>query len=392
MGHLLDTLSTTVPADQLDTLARLLGDTPEVTGRTLKTSATALLAILATRAAHGGMDEVMALTGPLLAHGNPLDQFAAGLADTSVRATQLEDGHAMASGLLGPLEGPLAGALAAETGARAHTIAQILKLAGPIALGAATRHLGQPPTADALAALLEAERPALVGALPPRIASLVGTTAAEQTPLHGTPVEGAAGSASSAGRWVPWLAAVVVGIAVLAGLRNAQSPDKAVSAPAAPASAIITEATPVLARATLPDGSVLMLAEGSAALELARFLSGSEPAPRAFRFEELGTAPTDGGFDARGEEAVRAVARVLESWPSARVRIEGHTDSQGEADSNLAASTRRADAVKTLLAQAGIDAGRVAAEGLGEEAPIATNETAEGRAQNRRTVIVVTGK
>lgn len=392
MGHLLDTLSTTVPADQLDTLARLLGDTPEVTGGALKTSATALLAILATRAAHGGMDEVMALAGPLLADGNPLDQFAAGLADTSVRATQLEHGHAMASGLLGPLEGQLAGALATETGARAHTIAQILKVAGPIALGAATRHLGALPTADALAELLEKERPALVAALPPRLQALVGTTGAEQTPLHGTPVEGAAGSARSAGRWVPWLAAVVVGIAVLAGLRNAQSPDKAAGTLPTPASAIITEAPPVLARVTLPDGSVLILPEGSAALELARFLSGAEPAPRAIRFEELGTAPAEGRFDAQGAEAVRAVARVMESWPSARVRIEAHTDSQGEADANLSASATRAEAVKALLAQAGIDSGRMAAEGLGEEQPIATNETAEGRAQNRRTVIVVTGK
>jgi outer membrane protein OmpA-like peptidoglycan-associated protein len=391
MGQLLESLSTAVPPDQVAALARLLGDTPEATGRALVAAATALLATLATRAAHGEMDMVMALAGPVLNHGNPQDQLAAGLNDSQARAGLMARGHDMAAGLLGPQHGALAGALAKETGARAHTVAELLKIAGPVALGTASRFLGGRPTADALDRLLEAERPALLGALSPALAALVTATAAEQTPLHGTWAEGAAGAARSAGRWLPWLLALVIGIALVASLRNHQSrhADDPAAAPGEERSAIITEAPVALVRVDLPDGIVLMLADGSAAVELARFLGSTDAAPREIRFEDLGFQSGERQPDAAGEEAVRAVARVLQAWPSAAIRIVGHTDAEGEADANLALSTGRAEAVQSLLQADGIAPPRVAHEGLGESRPIATNDTAEGRAQNRRTMIVV---
>ncbi|MBO6795262.1 MAG: OmpA family protein [Balneolaceae bacterium] len=64
--------------------------------------------------------------------------------------------------------------------------------------------------------------------------------------------------------------------------------------------------------------------------------------------------------------------------------IEGHTDSRGAADYNLALSQNRADAVKAFLVDKGINTDRITATGFGETQPIDTNETAEGRNNNRR--------
>ena len=70
--------------------------------------------------------------------------------------------------------------------------------------------------------------------------------------------------------------------------------------------------------------------------------------------------------------------------------VEGHTDSTGSAEYNQALSERRAQAVKARIVQAGMNAAEVGAVGKGEADPIGDNATEEGRAQNRRVVIVVT--
>jgi outer membrane protein OmpA-like peptidoglycan-associated protein len=70
--------------------------------------------------------------------------------------------------------------------------------------------------------------------------------------------------------------------------------------------------------------------------------------------------------------------------------VEGHTDSTGSDDYNQALSERRAAAVKAQIVGTGMADPEVRAVGLGETQPVASNDTPEGRAENRRVVIVVT--
>jgi outer membrane protein OmpA-like peptidoglycan-associated protein len=84
------------------------------------------------------------------------------------------------------------------------------------------------------------------------------------------------------------------------------------------------------------------------------------------------------------------VARALtQQDPDSRILIEGHTDSQGADDMNMALSQRRAESVKNYLVSQGIAADRITATGLGKQRPIADNTSPEGRANNRRVEIVV---
>jgi len=79
------------------------------------------------------------------------------------------------------------------------------------------------------------------------------------------------------------------------------------------------------------------------------------------------------------------VATVLKQNPSiTKIRIEGHTDSDGGDDYNKKLSQDRADAVMQFLTDAGIDAARMEAIGYGEEKPIDSNDTAAGKEKNRR--------
>ena len=87
--------------------------------------------------------------------------------------------------------------------------------------------------------------------------------------------------------------------------------------------------------------------------------------------------------------AVKAIADVLTENPDVRVRVVGHTDTDGNADANLDLSKRRAAAVKTCLStQFGINAARIETDGKGQSEPLAPNNTVEGKAKNRRVEFV----
>lgn len=83
------------------------------------------------------------------------------------------------------------------------------------------------------------------------------------------------------------------------------------------------------------------------------------------------------------------LAQFLEANPDYQILIEGHTDAVGDAAYNRQLSERRAEAVRQALAQRGISRDRVRSAGLGEDFPVASNETDQGRLQNRRVEVVI---
>jgi outer membrane protein OmpA-like peptidoglycan-associated protein len=90
-----------------------------------------------------------------------------------------------------------------------------------------------------------------------------------------------------------------------------------------------------------------------------------------------------------GDATLAALAAWLAEHPDARLTLVGHTDFDGPLEPNVALSRRRAEAVRaTLIDRFGIAPGRLEAEGVGYLMPIASNETAEGRARNRRVEAV----
>jgi len=80
---------------------------------------------------------------------------------------------------------------------------------------------------------------------------------------------------------------------------------------------------------------------------------------------------------------------MLKANMSMRVRIEGHTDSRGSDEYNMSLSQRRAESVVNYLTSNGIASNRLSSVGRGESAPVATNDTDAGRAQNRRVDFVI---
>jgi len=87
---------------------------------------------------------------------------------------------------------------------------------------------------------------------------------------------------------------------------------------------------------------------------------------------------------------IQELAEFMNQYPDVIVELEGHTDSVGTDAYNQALSQRRADAVRdVLVGRYNIQSSRITSTGYGESRPVASNETAEGRAQNRRTITIV---
>ncbi|MBT8069378.1 MAG: OmpA family protein [Gammaproteobacteria bacterium] len=90
-----------------------------------------------------------------------------------------------------------------------------------------------------------------------------------------------------------------------------------------------------------------------------------------------------------GRSSLEEVVDLLQTEPEKKIRVEGHTDSLGDAAANLLLSEQRAQSVLEALVSLGVASERITATGMGEDFPIASNDDEEGRARNRRVDVIL---
>lgn len=161
-------------------------------------------------------------------------------------------------------------------------------------------------------------------------------------------------------------------------------------------------------------GAGIGAAIGAAVGSGAGMLIGKKMDDQAKKLREIENAKVEEATDANGLKAIRVTfdggilfptngtslsqgaktdlsefAQTLMQYPETNVQIYGYTDNTGSLQANQKVSTGRADAVETYLANCGISTSRMTAEGLPMQNYVASNETAAGRAQNRRVEIFI---
>ena len=100
-------------------------------------------------------------------------------------------------------------------------------------------------------------------------------------------------------------------------------------------------------------------------------------------------ASDSAAISGQAQNDLYGLAKSLNQYPNSRVEIYGHTDSTASDAHNLDLSQRRAQSVGGILTASGVSAARLVMVGRGESQPVATNDTQEGRAQNRRVEILI---
>jgi outer membrane protein OmpA-like peptidoglycan-associated protein len=154
----------------------------------------------------------------------------------------------------------------------------------------------------------------------------------------------------------------------------------------------VVVAAPKAEKIDLPGGLAINVLPGTINYELAKFLAGSDPVPRTFVFDHLNYEFGTTVITRESEPTLNDLVAILKAYPAVDVRLEGHTDSVGEPEANKKLSEDRAVAIEKFLVSTGIAAKRIATAGYGQEKPVESNDSEEGRARNRRLELVVVKK
>jgi OmpA-OmpF porin, OOP family len=201
--------------------------------------------------------------------------------------------------------------------------------------------------------------------------------------------------------WVIPLIVVALALLAISLMRGMRRP----RAPALPAAPQVTApvpapgATPPVETRPTPPTEEAPAAPEPAAVEpgttddLEAYLAGTgETTPHAFAPTPLNFPFASAKPTSESMGTIDDIASALNAHPSATIRVESHTDNVGTEESNLNLSQARAEAIKSELIARGIDGARIETAGMGQELPVASNDTAEGRAENRRAEIIVTAR
>ncbi len=113
---------------------------------------------------------------------------------------------------------------------------------------------------------------------------------------------------------------------------------------------------------------------------------------KSYRVNDIKYATSSAEITRSSEYILDELITFLKENPTVKVRIEGHTDNVGRMEDNMVLSNDRAFTVMEYLQEKGIAGGRLSFKGMGPTVPLASNDTPEGRAQNRRTEFVIVGR
>ena len=158
---------------------------------------------------------------------------------------------------------------------------------------------------------------------------------------------------------------------------------------------VIVEVERVEISKVLPSGLMLSFADNGIEDQLIEFIEDETKQAgndNWFNFVDLNFKSGSNDIDEKSMKEVENIAAILKEYPNVKVKIGGYTDNTGTAEGNLKLSDERATNVKNALVNLGIGADRLTSEGFGQEHPVASNDTEEGKKQNRRIAVSVREK
>jgi outer membrane protein OmpA-like peptidoglycan-associated protein len=308
------------------------------------------------------------------------DELGRAVSDPETTDRLVQSNRGFTEGMFGGKLGPIVDGMAEHSGVSKAAISKVLALATPVVLGMiGKRAVSQNLDAGGLRSYLGEQQKLAARVLPASLTRLLvpgGAAAATAASTLGERRGPAIVGPLDRPRAFPWwlvglLAAIAV--VVFAWGRRTHHP--------------IQRTTQVISEHTV---SVPLTAGSVSALN--RFLDGSAAPPMRFVLQDLRFQTDSAEIDTASRQVLDDVAGVLTSHPTARILVEGHTDSTGAPDSNRALSLARAEATRKYLGERGIDASRIETAGFGAARPLASNDTPDGRAMNRRTELVVTAR
>jgi outer membrane protein OmpA-like peptidoglycan-associated protein len=443
MSSILDLARQAMTPDIVRSVGSFIGESPAATGKGFASAMPSVLAgVIDMGSTPSGAERVQSMISDGSYGSSTLSGLGSLLGGGSATAGVLRSGGHLLSSLFGSRESEVTDAVARSSDMSSASASKLLALAAPIVMAILGREIGtRGLDRSGLMSLLAGERSSVASLLPAGLAGILGyrtptvpsTGLPERERVRTEPVVTSTTRhldepivrerARSGWGWWPAVAAGLAALALVFFATRYQAPKVAVTDQTVPSAApreITTAPVPTPPLATAPAPSV---PEPSVPAPSASVATAPEPAapapavetpkveeksfltqftaylsdtsdttvPKRFVFDDLNFETGTATLTTASQATVDELASLLKAHPDVRVTLEGHTDSTGNAAANKKLSQDRAAAVKAkLVEQGGLAPDRIRTAGYGEERPLASNDSEEGRARNRRTELVVT--
>lgn len=401
--NLLNLVQGQLSGDVVARIASMIGESPGATESAVASAVPAMLATLAQKATTTqGASELVSLiqrTGVADSSLASLPNLIAGGSTPDVAGM----GGQLLDSLFGSRLAAVAEWIARNAGISVPSATSLLRMIAPVILGLVAKQAGTNGglNVGALTSLLGGQTSFLKGAVPAGLAGALGigslgeAVGSAARAIDPTPTVRAGGS--NLWKWVIPALAVVVAIA---GVRTCRStaPEVATTAPGAASGTGVRSIYGIdlgaLRERMLPGGTAIKVPERGVESQLIVFIDSNQPidANRWFTLDRVEFEAGSATLRPSSQEQVGTVVAILKAYPAVALKVGGYTDSSGDDAANMKLSQDRADNTRTAIVAAGVAAERLEAEGYGEQFPVASNDTEEGRQRNRRVDVRVTKK
>ena len=415
--NLIEMLQNTVGETLVNKASSMLGENQSNTKSALGAALPALLgSVISKGSSNSGAQGIMDLISKVA--GSNLDISSLNSNEGTEKVSNL--GGGLLSSILGPKAGAVADFIGNFSGIKSSSATSLLSMAAPFLLGS----LGKANGSNGISSVLG------LGDITAKASARVSDSYQPNTYINEEKKSGGMG-------WWPWLLAALAIAGLLYALRGCNKSETmdAVKDTATEATSSISEAANdakdaasaaldtvankagdaaksaiagslsktgewvydlgALIKAKLPNGIELSIPERGVENKLIGFIADPSKAVSKdvwFTMDRLLFETGKSTLVPSSQEQLKNIAAILKAFPNVNIKLGGYTDNVGKPEANVALSQSRAESVKGQLVKMGIAATRLAAEGYGEQHPVADNTTAEGRAQNRRIDIRVTKK
>ncbi len=323
-------------------------------------------------------------------------------------------GSSLLNLIFGSKLGGITEMIAGTSGIKSSSVSSLLGMAGPMLLG----HLGSSGTSlSGLTSMLSSQKDSILAAAPSGLASLSGLAS-------GVSGASAANTGGSGGGLPKWLLPLLLIAAVLFGLyyftkgckKTDPSMDPAIKTVdsltvetvdtltsnmdslASSAKEVVGDVTSTLGdllKFKLPNGVELNAPEKGIEGQIVTWMNDKTKVVDKttwFNFDRLLFETGKSILKPESQEQLKNITEIMKAFPTMEIKLGGYTDNVGKPESNLKLSGERANTVMEEIVKLGIDAKRIKSEGYGDQYPVASNDTEEGRAQNRRIAIRISKK
>jgi OmpA-OmpF porin, OOP family len=413
-ANLLDSLKGYITPEIISQASSMLGESEGGISKAVSAVIPTLLGGLVNKTSDSGaMGSIMELVNKSTSNSDGIFSNLTGLLSTDSASSGI--GSSLLSTIFGNKLSGVTDIIAGTSGIKSASVGSLLGMAGPMLLG----HLGKSGTTlSGLTSMLTSQKDSILSAAPAGLSSLMGFSSGIGGSMNNS---NSGGSGGGLPKWL--LPLLLIGLTIFGlyyftkGCKKqevdvtttvntidsvtTQMADTAIAKMDSVATDVQDMATDAAAtlgnffKFKLPNGVELNAPEKGIENQMVTWMSDKTKMVDKttwFNFDRLLFETGKSILKPESQEQLKNVAEIMKAFPTMEIKLGGYTDNVGKPDFNIKLSAERAASVMSELSKLGIDAKRLSSEGYGDQHPVASNDTEEGRAQNRRIALRVTKK